>query len=135
MTWTVEAESGLAERIARAAKEVNMEPAAFLLESAQLRLMDKQIFSVEAESESVLMERVSQGIPSVLRERRLELLDKRDTTTLTKNEEVELFSLQNQIDNINVEIWRAIGELAKRKGKDVVEMARTLEVPPVQLRC
>jgi hypothetical protein len=134
MIWTVEAEPGLAERIARAAKEANMEPAMFLLESARLRLMGKQSVSVDVESESMLMERISQGIPASLRERRFVLLDKRDTTVLNKEEETELFTIQDQIDNINVEIWRSVGELARRKGKDISEMAKILDVPPVQLR-
>jgi hypothetical protein len=134
MVWTVEAESGLAERIARAAKEANMEPAAFLLESARLRLTGKQGVSVGVESENTLMERISQGIPSSLRERRFDLLDKRDTSKLTEEEEAELFAIQDQIDNINVEIWRSIGKLTRRKGKDISEMAKILDVPPVQLR-
>jgi predicted transcriptional regulator len=134
MVWTVEAESGLAERIARAAKEANMEPAAFLLESARLRLMGRQGVSVGIDSESTLMERISQGIPSSLRERRLALLDKRDASGITKEEEAELFDIQEKIDNINVEIWRSIGELARRKGKDLSDMAKTLNVAPVELR-
>jgi hypothetical protein len=130
MTLTVEVNSDLAEILRKAARAAGMDIPTFLLDSAQQRLVS----STRSLSETDLLEKIATPFPVNIQERRCELLDRRDSSHLTETETSELFALQEQLDTLQLTRWKAIGELAKRRGKTLLEMADALGIPPPEVR-
>jgi hypothetical protein len=130
MTLTVEVSSDLAEVLRKAARAAGMDVPTFLLDSARQRLVSP----LDAPSEADLLERISTPFPAPVRKRRQELLDHRDSSALTEAEMSELFALQEQLDALQLTRWKAIGELAKRRGKTLLEMADALGIPLSEVR-
>ncbi|MBB6048654.1 hypothetical protein [Armatimonas rosea] len=130
MTLTVEVSSDLAEVLRKAARAAGTDVPTFLLDSARQRLVS----SLDAPSEADLLERISTPFPAPVRERRQELLELRDSGALNEAETSELFALQEQLDTLQLTRWKAIGELAKRRGKTLLEMADALGIPSSEVR-
>ncbi|WP_394795200.1 hypothetical protein [Armatimonas sp.] len=130
MTLTVEVSPDLAEVLHKAARAAGMDVPTFLLDSARQRLVSP----AGAPSEADLLERIATSPPTGLCERRLELLSRRDAGSLLPTEASELFMLQEHLDSLQLARWRAIGDLAKRRGKTLIEMADTLGIPPSEVR-
>lgn len=130
MTLTVEVNSDLAEVLRKAARAAGMDVPTFLLDSARQRLVSP----VDAPSEADLLEQVSTPFPTKIRERRQALLNQRDAGSLNEVGTSELFALQEQLDALQLARWKAIGELAKRRGKTLQEMADTLGIPQAEVR-
>lgn len=130
MTLTVEVNSDLAEVLRKAARAAGTDVPTFLLDSARQRLVSP----VDAPSEADLLEQVSTPFPTKIRERRQALLNQRDAGSLNEVGTSELFALQEQLDALQLARWQAIGELAKRRGKTLQEMADTLGIPQAEVR-
>jgi hypothetical protein len=66
--------------------------------------------------ESKLLDRVEEGLPDALKVRLKELQGKRDDSSLTEAEAVELLGLSDQAEKLHAQRLAALAELAKLRG-------------------
>ena len=82
-----------------------------------------------------LLEQIHRAIPSDVQARFATLLDKRDALTLTDDEYTELLDLTNQIENLEANRVRLLGELARYRGVTLTQVMQDLGIvtPPLRV--
>jgi hypothetical protein len=81
-------------------------------------------------SESELLVKINQGIPTELQGRFNELVAKRQALTLTDAEHAELIRLTDRIEQLDAERIEYLAELAKRRNKSLTEIMQELGIHP-----
>jgi hypothetical protein len=81
-------------------------------------------------SESELLLKINQGIPSGLQNRFNELIAKRQALTLTEAEHAELIQLSDQIEQLDAERIAPLAELARLRNQSLTEVMQDLGIQP-----
>ncbi|MDX2241910.1 MAG: STAS/SEC14 domain-containing protein [Leptolyngbyaceae cyanobacterium bins.302] len=81
-----------------------------------------------SQSESELLSKINQGLPSELWERVEQLRAKQDDETLTSEERSEMIGLTEKIETANVERVKLLAELADLRGVPLSKLMQDLEV-------
>jgi hypothetical protein len=82
--------------------------------------------STSAESELLL--KINQGISDEMQERFDELVAKRLTLDLSEEELAELIQLTNEVERLDAERIKYLGELGQLRGRSLSEIMQDLEV-------
>jgi hypothetical protein len=83
------------------------------------------------EEESKLLLKINQSVPSDLRSNYQVLRGKREAETLTDDEYDRLIQLSQQIESIGAERLEALATLAQLRQTSLVDLMKTLGIPPV----
>lgn len=81
-------------------------------------------------SESELLLKINQGIPSGLQNRFNELIAKRQALTLTEAEHAELIQLSDRIEQLDAERIASYAELARLRNQSLTEVMQDLGIQP-----
>jgi hypothetical protein len=84
-----------------------------------------------SERETELLMKINQGLPSAMQGRLNELIDKRQSYTITQDELKELIQLTDQVEMFDVERLKHLIELAHLRGVTLDELIRKLGIKPV----
>jgi hypothetical protein len=87
----------------------------------------KRLSSAETE----LLQRINYSLSQVNWERYRNLLAKRDSATLTSEEQVELIAFSDEIEAINADRLRALAELAKSRQQSIRDLITELGLEPI----
>lgn len=114
-----------------------------LVEAAsQLSLPDLERFSTQvltlqarrkapnlSKAETELLMKINQGLSPEVRHRYSELIEKRDSETLSEGDYQELLNLTDQVELRQAERIEALGQLAQLRGETVQKLMKSLEIP------
>ena len=78
--------------------------------------------------ESLLMAKINQGLSEADQARLQQLIEKRQAELLSDSENQELNRLTNQVENLDAERLRWLGELAKVRNLSVRELIQQLQL-------
>jgi hypothetical protein len=81
-------------------------------------------------SESELLLKINQSIPTEIQNRFNELVAKRQQLTLTQEEQAELIRLTEQIEELDVERLKYLAELARLRNQSFTEIMADLNIQP-----
>jgi hypothetical protein len=81
-------------------------------------------------SESELLLKINQSIPTEIQNRFNELVAKRQQLTLTQEEQAELIRLTEQIEELDVERLKYLAELARLRNQSFTEVMADLNIQP-----
>lgn len=106
------------------------------LPQSELEAFVKQVLAIRAqlqlpslsEDESTLFLEINRGISPDVQRRFDELITKRQSATLTQLEQEELIELSDQIELLNAERIRHLGELARLRGRSLSEVMEDLGI-------
>lgn len=115
------------------AQRVGIAPEAFIAQ----RLRDQRNFARQfgalPEEESELLAYINEGLPTEFWERYRGLVAKRESGTLTTEEQSELISLSDHVEQKNAERIPYLISLARRRGVSLPELVQQLGLRPVTL--
>ncbi|MGH9843942.1 MAG: hypothetical protein ACREEM_34840 [Blastocatellia bacterium] len=77
------------------------------------------------------MLKINQGLPSAMQQRLNELIDKRQSHTITQDELEELIGLTDQVEMFDAERLKHLIELAHVRGVTLDELIKKLGIKPV----
>lgn len=93
-----------------------------------LELRAKRRSSFIPHSESELLKKINQGLPSDLWDRIEELAAKSEEETLTSEEHSEYIELSDKVRQLEVEQVKLLGELADLRGITLAKLMQDLEI-------
>lgn len=94
-------------------------------------LKAKEHPSVLPEKETALLLKINQGLPAATQQRLNELIEKRQSRTITPDELEELIRLTDQVELFDAERLRHLIELADLRGVTLDELIKKLGIKPV----
>ena len=113
--------------------------AALQLPQVELEQFVTRLFSLKArerapvlsEREAELLDKIYQVLPAATQQRLNELIEKRQSSTITKNELEELSALTNQIELFDATRLEQLSELAHLRNVPLEQLIRQLGLKPV----
>lgn len=84
-----------------------------------------------SERETELLLKINQGLPPNMQQRLNELIDKRQSYTITQDELQELIKLTDRVEIFDVERLKHLIELAHLRGVTLDEVIKKLGIKPV----
>ena len=113
--------------------------AALQLPQVELEQFVTRLFSLKArerapvlsEREAELLDKIYQALPAATQQRLNELIEKRQSSTITKNELEELSALTNQIELFDATRLEQLSELAHLRNVPLEQLIRQLGLKPV----
>ena len=94
-------------------------------------LKAREYAPVLSEKETELLLKINQGLPTAMQQRLNELIEKRQSHTITGDELEELIRLTNQVEMFDVERLRHLIDLAHLRGVTLDELINKLGLKPV----
>jgi hypothetical protein len=126
MTIRVEAEVS-ADQLLKAVEQMSrQELEIFVTEVLKIRAQQEVPHLSSAESELLL--KINQGISDEMQERFDELVAKRLTLELSEEELAELIQLTHEIERLDAERIKYLGELGQLRGRSLAEIMQDLEI-------
>ena len=109
------------------------------LPRAELEDLVRRVFSFKAreyaptlsEKETELLLKINQGLPPAMQQRLNELIDKRQSHTLTQAELEELIHLTDQVELFDAERLQYLIELAHVRGVTLDDVIKKLGIKPI----
>jgi hypothetical protein len=106
--------------------------------STELEVFVEQVLKLRAQrqapslssTESELLLKINQGIPTNLQQQFNELVAKRQALTLSETEHVELIRLSDRIEMLDAERIEHLAALAKLKQRSLTEVMQDLGIQP-----
>jgi hypothetical protein len=86
---------------------------------------------VLSEREAELLQKIYQGIPPAMQQRLNELIEKRQSYTITEDELQELIKLTNQVEIFDAERLKHLIELAHLRNVPLDDLIQQLGIKPV----
>lgn len=118
-----------ADQILRAVEQMSSQDLeTFVTEVLKLRAQ-REIPSLSV-SESELLVKINQGISDEMQGRFSELIDKRQRLALSDEELTELLRLTDEIEHLDAERIRHLGELGQMRGRSLSEIMQDLSICP-----
>jgi hypothetical protein len=112
-------------KLLEAIEQLSLPELEALLNKAAL-LRAQRIAPVLSHSESKLLQKINEGLPSKIMEPFRELRDKMESGTLTEAEHAEYMGLVETIEKYNVERLTWLIELAQLRNQSVAELMESL---------
>jgi N-acetylmuramoyl-L-alanine amidase len=135
MTITIELAPELENQIKQAAAKVGLSPDAYILESVtqRLQLTKPRPSSVKrlSKREAALLQKINQSLSQIQWQRYRALISKRQAETLTPEEQAELISLSDQLEEANVKRIEYLAQLAVLRKTTVPALIQELGLKPV----
>ena len=113
--------------------------AALQLPQVELEQFVTRLFSLKArerapvlsEREAELLDKIYQVLPAATQQRLNELIEKRQSSSITKNELQELIALTNQVELFDAVRLEQLSELAHLRNVTLEQLIRQLGLKPV----
>ena len=113
--------------------------AALQLPQVELEQFVTRLFSLKArerapvlsEREAELLDKIYQALPAATQQRLNELIEKRQSSSITKNELQELIALTNQVELFDAVRLEQLSELAHLRNVTLEQLIRQLGLKPV----
>jgi hypothetical protein len=113
--------------------------AALQMPQSELEQFVTKLFTLKArerapvlsEREAELLQKIYQGIPPATQQRLNELIEKRQSYTITEDELQELINLTNQVEMFDAERLKHLIELAHLRDVPLDDLIRQLGIKPV----
>ena len=134
MALTVEITPELESQVREQAKQRGLEADEYIVNVLQehLRQRQKHLPSHLPEPEARLIEQINEGFPPELWRRYNELVTKRRAETLTVDEQAELISLSDQIEEFNTRRLEFLADLARLRQISLAELMQQLGITTPQ---
>jgi hypothetical protein len=134
MALTVEIAPELESQVREQAKQRGLEADEYIVNVLQehLRQIQKHLPSHLPESEARLIEQINEGFPPELWRRYNELVTKRRAETLTADEQAELISLSDQIEELSARRLEFLADLARLRQTSLAELMQQLGISTPQ---
>jgi hypothetical protein len=94
-------------------------------------LKAREYAPVLSEKETELLLKINQGLPPAMQQRLNELIDKRQSHTITQDELEELIQLTDQVELFDAERLKHLIELAHLRGVTLDELIKKLGLKPI----
>lgn len=133
MSLTIEIAPELEGRIRQAAAQEGLTPDTFVLESIAERLR-RPVLRPGIQftgSESKLLQAINQSMAHIDWSRYRELIDKRQTDSLTDEELTSLIALTDEVEAANVERIELLIELAQLRNTTLPALMKALDIKPI----
>lgn len=120
-----------AQLLAEAAKQ-GLDPQRYILETLHTRLTANQAIAPHLPSaEADLLQHINFGLSADVWDEYYDLIDKRQTETLTTDEHHRLIEISDQIEALNVERVHALIQLAALREQSLDDVMDDLGIKPV----
>jgi antitoxin component of RelBE/YafQ-DinJ toxin-antitoxin module len=130
MTIHLHVTSELERQLNKVAMQLGLTPDTYVIRLLQRELDKRAAPARLSHEESALLQQINASLSSIEWERYRALLAKRDHETLTANEQSELISLSDQIEEANVRRMQAVAELAQMRNTTIPALAASLGISP-----
>jgi hypothetical protein len=126
MTIHLNVNSELERRLVKAADQLGLTPDMYIMRLLQRELNNQAVSARLSSEESKLLKKINTTLSSAKWGRYRILLAKRDAEILTEQEQTELISLSDKIEEANVRRMKAVVELARLRKTTVPALMDTL---------
>jgi hypothetical protein len=134
MAFTVEITSELESQMREQAQQQGLKADEYIVNVLQehLRQIQNHLPPHLPEAEARLIEQINEGCPPALWQRYTELVTKRRAETLTADEQAEVISLSDQIEDLNTRRLEFLADLARLRQTSLSELMRQLGISTPQ---
>jgi antitoxin component of RelBE/YafQ-DinJ toxin-antitoxin module len=126
MTIHLNVNSELERRLKKVASQMGLTPDTYIMRLLQKELESQTAPARLSPEESKLLKKINSSLTAIAWERYQLLLAKRDSETLSTDEQAELIHLSDQIEEANARRMKAVAELARLRKTSVPALAETL---------
>ena len=130
MTIHLHVTSELERQLNKVARQMGLTPDTYVARLLQQELDKRAAPARLSHEESMLLQQINASLSSIEWERYRALLAKRDNETLTADEQTELISLSDQIEESNVRRMKAVAELAQARNTTIPALVASLGLSP-----
>ena len=133
MTLTIDLKPELEAQLRAEAARIGSDTNAFVVQALEERLRRKGRQPVAphlSHEESLLLQKINQGLPEATWQEYRELVDKRRAETLTPEEQTRLIAISDSISEAHAERMANMAELARLRNTSLKTLMRQLKVQP-----